>query len=39
MSAAEYDAFCAVQIVPTPTEMARVGLVWTEFTPAAGPAK
>jgi len=31
MSAADYDSLCPIQIKPTPTEMARVGLVWTEL--------
>lgn len=32
MSAADYDAMCPMQIRPTPTEVARVGLVLTEFS-------
>jgi hypothetical protein len=31
MSASDYDTLCPIQVHPTPTEMARVGIVLTEF--------
>jgi hypothetical protein len=31
MSAADYDALCPLRIRPAPSEVARVGLVLTEF--------
>jgi hypothetical protein len=36
LSAVDYDSLCPLQVRPTPTEMARVGLVWTKLPAAAG---
>jgi hypothetical protein len=32
MSRQDYDRLCPIEIRPKPTEMARVGIVLTEFT-------
>jgi len=39
MSAADYDALCPLRIRPAPTEVARVGLVLTEFGAAQSAGK
>ncbi|QOV88993.1 HEAT repeat domain-containing protein [Humisphaera borealis] len=39
MSAVDYDSLCPISIQPKPTEMARVGVVWTELGGAPGATR